>query len=63
MAGVELVSCVQSPVLMTVSILLGALLLVTIVIHHGRHCADMSATALPTLIQVQDAPAPTVLGT
>ncbi|KAN0092641.1 hypothetical protein V8E55_003425 [Tylopilus felleus] len=43
MAVVELVSRVQSPVLATVSILLGALPLVTLVIHHGRHCAATSA--------------------
>ena len=43
MAIVELVSRVQSPVLATVSILLGVLPLVTIVIHHGRRCADASA--------------------
>ena len=42
MAIVELVSLVQSPVLTTVSILLGVLPLVTIVIHHGRHCANTS---------------------
>ncbi|KAN0092596.1 hypothetical protein V8E55_003380 [Tylopilus felleus] len=42
MAGVELVSRVQSPVLAAVGMLLGVFPLVTIVIHHGRHCADTS---------------------
>ena len=47
MAGVELVSDVQSPALATIAILFGVLPLVTIVIHHGRQCAETSAAGLP----------------
>ena len=47
MAGVELVSDVQSPTLATVGILFGVLPLVTIVVHHGRQCAETSAAGLP----------------
>jgi hypothetical protein len=58
MAGVELVSNVQLPALATVAILLGVLPLVTIAVHHGRHCAEVSAAGLP--VRMQHVPASAV---
>ena len=54
MAGVALVSNLQSPSLAAVAILFGTLPLVTIVIHHGSQCGGTSVTGLP--IQMQDVP-------
>ena len=51
MAGVELVSDVQSPTLATVGILFGVLPLVTTVVHHGRQCAELSVEGLPVQMQ------------
>ncbi|KAG9316069.1 hypothetical protein JVU11DRAFT_3736 [Chiua virens] len=57
MAGVALVSGLQSPALAVVGILLGVLPLVTLVVHHGRQChAETSSQGLP--MQIQDIPAP-----
>ncbi|KAF8553885.1 hypothetical protein OG21DRAFT_1509521 [Imleria badia] len=47
MAGVELVSGLQSPGLATVGILLGVLPLVTLAVRHGRQCTEMPAAGLP----------------
>ena len=58
MAGVELVSNVQSTTLAIVAILLGALPLVTIAVHYGRHYAEVSAAVLP--VRMQHLPAPAV---
>ena len=49
MASVELVSDVQSPALATAGILFGVLPLVTMVVHHGRQCADVAG--LPVRMQ------------
>ena len=54
MAGVVLVSNLQSPAVATACLLLGVLPLVTITIHHGRFCGEASAAELP--MQMQDVP-------
>ena len=54
MAGVVLVSNLQSPAIATACLLLGVLPLVTITIHHGRFCGEASAAELP--MQTQDVP-------
>ena len=59
-AGVTLVSSLQSPSLATVGILLGTLPLVTLAIHHGSQCREASMGRLP--MQMQDVPAVTVSG-
>ena len=51
MAGVELVSGLQSPALATIGILFGALPLVTLTIHHGRQCTETPAAGLPVRMQ------------
>ncbi|KAG9313131.1 hypothetical protein JVU11DRAFT_6581 [Chiua virens] len=56
MAGVVLVSGLQSPALAAVGLSLGVLPLVTMAIHHGRHCAEITTTGLP--MQMQDISVP-----
>lgn len=55
MAGVELVFDAPSPVLAAVGLLLGALPLLTIAIHHGRQCVETSTAGLSS-IGIQDPP-------
>ncbi|KAF8553886.1 hypothetical protein OG21DRAFT_1497382 [Imleria badia] len=57
MAGVELVSGLQSPALATVGILLGVLPLVTLAVHHGRQCTETPTAGLPVQMQRLHAPA------
>lgn len=53
MAGVVLVSNSHSPAIATVCLILGALPLVMIIIHHGRFC-EASGAELP--MHMQDVP-------
>ncbi|KAI9566889.1 hypothetical protein HD554DRAFT_1073451 [Boletus coccyginus] len=57
MAGIELVLGVQSIALAILGILLGILPLVTMAVHHARHCIEAPVTELPV-----HAPAPAVSG-
>ncbi|KAG6372269.1 hypothetical protein JVT61DRAFT_8073 [Boletus reticuloceps] len=57
MACIELIFGMQSPALATVCIFLGILPLVTMVVHRGRQCAEMSMAVLP--VRMEHIPAPT----